>query len=224
MVSGSADVIGTAAPPLTPRPAISVDASGIPVLATPPATSGEVDVGVEDDARLPEPAPHIPDNPEVSGMPEVAATAVDVEIPDVAPSGMPPPSKLAVDPNMAEGALPSVEHIAPLGAAIVPVAPEGSGLRPEEVISVEPNGIPTGATAAAGPMPTPMPSGEVAPMTGAGVAIAATCASAALQSRTTGMIAAISATELPRRAPASFAAITRGVIVWDIAQFLCRRA
>jgi hypothetical protein len=209
--SGMADVIGTWATPLTPTLPISVEASGIPVLATPPATSGEVAVGVEDDARLPEPAPHMPDNPEVSGMPEVGATAVDVEIPEVAPSGMPPPSKLAVDPNIADGALPSVEHIAPLGVAFVVAA--GTGLRPEDVISVEPNGIPTGATAEAGPVPNPMPSGEVAPMTGVGVAIAATWASAALQSRTTGMIAATSAAELPRRAPASFAAITRGVIV-----------
>src|ERR1700761_4337093 len=58
--SGIADVIGTAAAPLTPSVPTSVDASGIPVLETPPATSGvvavAVEIGVEEDARLPEPA------------------------------------------------------------------------------------------------------------------------------------------------------------------------
>jgi hypothetical protein len=51
------------------------------------------DVGVDDAAMLLEPEPHIPDNPEVSSMPEdvdspdVAEIAVDVDIPD---NGMPP--------------------------------------------------------------------------------------------------------------------------------------
>ena len=47
MVPAMADVIGTAAPELAPRLPISVDARGIPVLATPPETTGAVDVGVD---------------------------------------------------------------------------------------------------------------------------------------------------------------------------------
>jgi hypothetical protein len=50
--------------------------------------AGDVDVGLDDAARLLEPEPHIPVNPDVSGIPEdvdnpdVAEIAVDVDIPD----------------------------------------------------------------------------------------------------------------------------------------------
>jgi hypothetical protein len=50
--------------------------------------AGAVDVGFDDAARLLEPEPHIPVNPDVSGIPEdvdnpdVAEIAVDVDIPD----------------------------------------------------------------------------------------------------------------------------------------------
>src|SRR5882762_1868290 len=125
--------VGTAAAELTPRFPISVDPIGIPVRAPPP---GVVDVGVEDAAMLLDPEPHIPDIPEVCNIPDVAEIADDVEspgevdIPDVAavagaavPTPIPPPSKLAVDPNIDDGAVPMVEHVAPLlGIAIVPVA------------------------------------------------------------------------------------------------------
>src|SRR5215510_13599936 len=65
-VVGDTLIIGTDAAELTPRLPISVDPNGIPVRATPPGVVGDVDVGVDDAARLPEPEPHIPDIPDVS--------------------------------------------------------------------------------------------------------------------------------------------------------------
>jgi hypothetical protein len=184
-------IVGTAAAELTPRLLISVDPSGMPVRATPPGVVGDVDVGVDDEVMLLDPEPHIPDNPDVSNIPEA------VDIPDVAdvpgelgiaevavvagvavPTAIPPPSKLVVDPNIDDGGVPTVEHVVPLvGIEIVPVTPVGAGLRPGEVISVEPRGMPVGETVE----PVAMPSGEVAPMVGVGLAIPVTCAMAALQ-------------------------------------------
>jgi hypothetical protein len=98
LVVGRTLAVGTAAAGLTPRLPISVDPSGIPVRAAPPSVVGDVDVGVEEEAMLLEPEPHIPDMPEVSRIPEV------VDIPDVAavpaaavagavvPIAIPPPS------------------------------------------------------------------------------------------------------------------------------------
>jgi hypothetical protein len=198
--------VGTAATELTPRFPISVDPNGIPVRAAPPGVVGDVDVGVEDAAMLLEPEPHIPDRPEVCSIPEV------VDIPDVAeiaddvdspgevvipaavagaavPIAIPPPSKLAVDPNIDDGAVPMVEHVVLLlGIAIVPVASPGAGLTPGDAISVEPSGIPVGETAE----PVPIPSGEVAPRLGVGAAIPLTCAVAALQTTSAGRTTAIS--------------------------------
>lgn len=179
--------VGTAAAELTPRLPISVEPNGIPVRAAPPGVVG--DVGVEDAAMLLEPAPHIPDMPEVCGIPEVS------DIPDVAavagaavPVTIPPPSKLAVDPNMDDGAVPMVEQVVLLlGIAIVPVASPGAGLTPGDAISVAPSGMPLGETAE----PVPKPSGEVAPMVGVGLAIPLTCAIATLQTSSVGKIAAI---------------------------------
>src|ERR1700736_3568739 len=114
---------------LTPRLPISKEANGIPVRAAPPSVVGEVDVGADDAARLLEPEPHIPDIPHVSRIPEDAedvgiADVIDVADGDVAdvdevdiavvpeddavagaavPTAIPPPSKLAVDPNISEG-------------------------------------------------------------------------------------------------------------------------
>jgi hypothetical protein len=76
-VMGDTPIVGTAAAELTPRLPISVDPNGTPVRAPPPGVVGDVDVGVEDEATLPEPEPHIPDMPEVSIIPEV------VDVPDV---------------------------------------------------------------------------------------------------------------------------------------------
>jgi hypothetical protein len=200
--------VGTAAAELTPRLPTSVDPNGIPVRAPPPGVIGDVDVGVDDAAMLLEPEPHIPDMPEVCSIPEVVDIpdvaeipddvdgADEVDIPGVAavagaavPIAIPPPSKLAVDPNMDDGAVPMVEHDVPLvGIAIVPVASPGAGLTPGDAISVEPSGIPIGETEE--PV-ADMPSGEVAPMVGVGLAIPLTCAVAALQTTSAGRIAAI---------------------------------
>ncbi|MEH2470756.1 hypothetical protein V1284_002200 [Nitrobacteraceae bacterium AZCC 2299] len=148
-------IVGTAAAELTPRLPISKDPIGIPVRALPPGVVGDVDVGVEDEAMLLDPEPHIPDIPEVSSIPEVvdipdvADTPDEVDIPDIAavagaavPIAIPPPSKLVVDPNIDDGEVPKVEHVALLpGIEIVPVT-MGPGLIPGDAISVEPKGMP----------------------------------------------------------------------------------
>jgi hypothetical protein len=182
--------VGTAAAELTPRLPISVDPIGIPVRAPPPGVVGDVDVGVEEEIMLLEPEPHIPDMPEVCSMPEV------VDIPDVVavagaavPIAIPPPSKLAVDPNIDDGEVPKVEHVVPLfGIAIVPVASPGAGLTPGDAISVEPSGIPVGETDE--PVAV-MPSGVVVARLGVGLAIPLTCAMAALQTKSAARIAAL---------------------------------
>jgi hypothetical protein len=171
------------------------------VRAPPPGVVGVVEVGVDDAVMLPEPEPHIPDMPEVCIIPEVvdipdvaeidddvdnpeeADIPDDSELPDVAavagdadPAAVPPPSKLEVDPNIDDGAVPMVEHVVPLpGVVIVPVT-IGAGLTPGDAISVEPNGMPVGDTGE----PVPMLSGEVAPKLGVGLAIPLTCAMAGL--------------------------------------------
>jgi hypothetical protein len=205
---GATLIVGTAAAELTPRLPTSIDPNGMPVRAPPPIDVGDVDVGVEDDAMLLEPEPHIPDMPEVCSIPEVvdipdvADIPDDVEVPgevdipgvapvagDAVPIAIPPPSKLAVDPNMDDGAVPMVEHDVPLfGMAIVPVASPGVGLTPGDAISVEPSGIPVGETDE--PV-VAMPSGEVAPMLGVGLAIPLICAIAALHTSSAGRTATI---------------------------------
>jgi hypothetical protein len=105
LVVGSTLIVGTAAAELTPRLPISVDPSGIPVRGAPPGVVGDVDVGVEEEAMLLEPEPHIPDMPEVSSMPEVVDIPDAVDIPEevdmagdvavagaAAPTAIPPPS------------------------------------------------------------------------------------------------------------------------------------
>jgi hypothetical protein len=181
------------------------------VRAPPPGVVGVVEVGVDDAVMLPEPEPHMPDKPEVCIIPEVVdipdvaeidddvdnpeeADIDDIELPDVAavagdadPAAVPPPSKLEVDPNIDDGAVPMVEHVVPLpGVVIVPVT-IGAGLTPGDAISVEPNGMPVGDTGE----PVPMPSGEVAPKLGVGLAIPLTCAMTGLQTTSAGRTAAI---------------------------------
>ena len=181
---GNTLIVDTAAAELTPRLPISVDPNGIPVRAAPPGVVGDVDVGVDDEAILLEPEPHIPDDPDVSSIPEVVDIPDDVDVPDVAvvadvvaPIVVPPPSKVAVDPNIPDGEAPRVEHVVPLlGIAIVPVEAVGIGLTPGEAISVEPIGIPAAPTGA----PGPLPSGEVTPSEGVGVTVP-TWANAGLQ-------------------------------------------
>jgi hypothetical protein len=77
VVVGTTLIVGTAAAELTPRLPISVEPNGIPVRSTPPGAVGEVAIGVDEEAMLLEPEPHIPDNPDVSTIGEV------VEIPDI---------------------------------------------------------------------------------------------------------------------------------------------
>jgi hypothetical protein len=202
LIVGSMLIVGTAAAELTPRLPISVDPKGIPVRAAPPGVVGDVDVGVEEEAMLLEPEPHIPDMPEVPSMPDVADIPDDVDIPDEAdmaddiavagaavPTAIPPPSKLVVDPNIPDGEVPRVEHDVPLPGIETEPVTRGAGLTPGDAISVEPKGMPVGETVE----PVVMPSGEVAPMLGVGLTIPLTCALAAWQT-STGRIAAINAT------------------------------
>jgi hypothetical protein len=94
-----------------------------------------------------------------------------------------------VDPYIADGEVPAVEHVVPLpGIAAVPVT-AGAGLIPGDASSVAPSGMPVGETVE----PVPRPSGEVAPMLGVGLAIPLICAVAALQTTSTGRTAAINA-------------------------------
>ncbi|MEA2916339.1 MAG: hypothetical protein QOJ15_8420 [Bradyrhizobium sp.] len=157
-----------------------------------------------------EPEPHIPDMPEVCSMPEVAdipdvaEIPDEVDIPDAAVAGaavpiaIPPPSKLAVDPNIDDGAVPMVEHVVLLlGMEIVPVASPGAGLTPGDAISVEPSGIPVGETDE--PVAV-MPSGVVVARLGVGLAIPLTCAMAALQTKSAARIAALTDNLVGKRA------------------------
>jgi hypothetical protein len=205
LTMGNTPVVGTAGAELTPRLLISMEPNGIPVRAAPPGVVGDVDVdvdvGVDDEAMLLEPEPHIPDIPDVSSIPE----AVDIPdvadipmVPDVAvppivaavagaavPAAVPPPSKLAVDPNIPDGDIPPVEHVVPLvviapvlGIAIVPVTlPVGAGLSPSDVISVASIGIPVPPTDPSGPIP----SGDVTPSESVAVSGSSTWANAGLQ-------------------------------------------
>ena len=170
LMVGPTVMVGTIAAELTPRLPISVEPIGMPVRATPPCVTA--DVGVDDAARLLEPAPHM------LWVPDVSIRADVGEMPDddiaivlggvTVPTGMPPPSKLAADPNIVEGAVPMVEH------AVLPMLDEiGIGLTPPDAISVAPNGMPVPPTGALGTMP----SGEVAESDGVGIT-AACCAKA----------------------------------------------
>jgi hypothetical protein len=248
---------GTAGVELMPRLPISKDPSGIPVRAAPPGVVGDVDVGADEAARLLEPEPHAPDIPDVSGIPgapedigipDVADVVNGVAVPDVVvpesaavagaavPTASPPPSKLAVDPNISDGEVPTVGHavvLAGFGIVIVPVTPVGTGLRPAEVISVAPRGIPAGDA----PEPEVTPSGDVAPTIGVGSTVpsngVSTCATAALQANSVARTTAVarnlagivrSPTELRRRAPMSviFATGSLAVTLSDIGQSLNR--
>jgi len=175
---GATVMIGTAAAELTPRLPISVEPIGMPVRGTPPGVVGAV--GVDDAARLPEPAPHmlwVPDvsiRADVGGIPDDIAGVAIALCGVTVPTGMPPPSKLAADPNIVDGAVPMVEHTV---LPMMPVEGSGAGLTPGDAISVAPNGMPVPPTGALGTMP----SGEVAESEGVGIT-AACCAKAWLHS------------------------------------------
>jgi len=108
---GNTPIVGKAGAELTPRLLISIEPNGIPVRATPPGAVGDVDVGVDDEAMLLEPEPHIPDIPDVSSIPEAVDIpgridiCDDVDVPGIAmlpvvaavagaalPDAVPPPS------------------------------------------------------------------------------------------------------------------------------------
>jgi hypothetical protein len=194
---GDTFTVGTAGMELTPRLPISVDPNGTPVRAPPPGVVDDVDVGEDEAAILLEPEPHVPDNPDVSSVPE-PIDVPDVAVPDVAvaavagdavPTAVPPPSKAAADPNVPDGEVAKVEHAVPLlvlGIVFAPATPLGTGLTPGDASSVAPNGIPVGELAEL----VAMPSGEVSPIVGVGVAVP-TCAMATLQTKSAGRTAAI---------------------------------
>jgi hypothetical protein len=104
--------VGTTCAALTPRLLIPVESNGTPTRAAPLVVVDDVDVGFDDAARLLEPEPHIPVNPDVSTIPEdvaspdVAEIAVDVDIPD--------------DVDVPDGATPPV--VAAVAGVAVPVA------------------------------------------------------------------------------------------------------
>jgi hypothetical protein len=214
LIVGDTPSVGTSAPELTPRLLISVEPSGIPARAMPPGTVGEV--GVDEDATLLEPEPHIPDIPDVSrtpdgvDIPELCSMPELADRPDVAegsidrvgeaavvpadmpvagmelPGVIPPPSKLADEPNMPAEDVPNVAHGVPLpGTAIVPVGLIGAGLTPADMISVAPSGIPVPPTA----VPLVTSRGEVVLTDGVGMTTP--CAIAMLLTRSIGSAAAI---------------------------------
>jgi hypothetical protein len=84
-----------------------------------------------------------------------------------------------VDPNIPDGEVPTVEHAVLLpGIVTEPVEEPGSGLIPGEASSVDPSGIPVGATDPS----ALLPSGEVALSEGV-VGIVPTWANAGLHSK-----------------------------------------
>jgi hypothetical protein len=164
---GDTPSVGIATAELTPRLPISVDPNGSPVRAAPPGVVGDVDVGVDDEAMLLEPEPHIADIPAVSSIPGVVDIPDDIDVPEVAavalPTAVPPPSKVAVDPDVPDGEVPKVEHAVPMPGIVV--VPMGDGLTPGDAISVAPNGIPAPPT----DEPVLLPSGDVMPTEGIAV-------------------------------------------------------
>src|ERR1044071_1915646 len=102
-----------------PTVLISDEPSGMPGRGTPPTVVGDVDDGADDAMTFVEPEPHMLDIPDVSinpdgvEVPDVGAITVDAPgdaavSPAIAPvagpvdpAAIPPPSKLALDPNIA---------------------------------------------------------------------------------------------------------------------------
>jgi hypothetical protein len=122
-------------------------------------------------AQVPEAVPTVP--PPSNSVDEPDVPGVDIPVPDELPV-----SALVLDK------FPAIE-LMPLQVAVLSVAgpsgeaPDVIGLTPGDASSVAPRGIPVGATAGAGPMP----SGEVIPSgdaPGGDMPIPPTCAEAAL--------------------------------------------
>jgi len=81
-VIGGTFGVGTVAQVLTPRLPTSVESSGIPERA--PGVDDDAEVGVDDEAVMFEPEPHIPDKPAVAVIPEIADNPEVADIPDAA--------------------------------------------------------------------------------------------------------------------------------------------
>lgn len=170
MLEGVGVGVGIAGTPLMPAFPISVEPIGTPARLAPPGEIIEGDDGlialllvldVQGEAPVPDvvipvvpPVPMVP----VPGTPVVAGV---LGIP-----AMPPPSKVPVELDVPDVALPATEH-----GMVLPVvvpnddAPFGIGLTPVVPSSVEPIGMPAGAGARLPPRPRgevgSMPDGEV---------------------------------------------------------------
>jgi hypothetical protein len=118
--TGKTPIVGTAGAEPTPRLLISVEPNGIPVRAAPPGVVGnvDVDVGVDDEAMLLEPEPHVPDIPDVSSIPE------DVDIPDETDisDDVDVPGVAVGSVVAAVGSVPIVPAVAAVAGAAVPGA------------------------------------------------------------------------------------------------------
>jgi hypothetical protein len=173
VVDGNGLGVGMTGATLTPALPISVESSGIPARAVP---LGETDgTAVDDDALLLELVTHGPEVAELPGR----------DVPE--PIAIPPPSNVAPEPDVPDDGLPVTEHVVPLPVIPIVVVPVGGGLSPGEASSVEPSGIPIGATGD----PGTMPSGEVASRPGIGLTIC--CAKTGLQPKSAPSNAAINA-------------------------------
>lgn len=205
-VMADTPAVGTGAAELTPELLISDEPSGMPGRGTPPTVVGEVDDGADDAMTFVDPEPHMPDMPDVSIVPDGVespdAGGIAGDIPGVVaeppaiapvagavdPAAIPPPSKLAADPNMSVGAVATVEQTIPLsGIAIVPVAGAASGLTPADESSVAPSGMPVGEIGA----PGLEPRGDVAEIVGVGIAMPVICASATCPDESARRIATV---------------------------------
>ena len=129
---------GTTTEGLTPALLISNEPSGIPVEETAPGDLGNVMVADE------------------PPLPEAVSQAVELAS-DEGP--IPPPSKVALVPDMPVDELPPAEHVVPL--PVGPIVPVGAGLRPGESSPVAPNGMPVPTTGM-------LPVGPIVPV-GAGL-------------------------------------------------------
>jgi hypothetical protein len=125
---GNTPVVGTAGAELTPRLPISIEPRGIPVGAAPPGVVGivGVDVGVDDDAMLVEPEPHIPDIPDVSSIPEAVDIPNGTDISD----DVDVPGVVVGSVVAAVGSVPVAPEVvaAVAGAAVPAAAPPPSKL------------------------------------------------------------------------------------------------
>lgn len=120
LANGDTRGVGIGAKELTPRLAISQEASGIPTLGLPPGVVGVIDVGIDGDVGgLLEPVPHIPDTPTVPiavlvDIPPIGDVAGFVDAADVeTPTACAPPDVVVLLVIAAIGAVAvAVEPIA----------------------------------------------------------------------------------------------------------------